>query len=142
MNDFRKVLIKFDYKKNYSQNNRKPKIINYEETMEIVFSQIKSFSEKLINFNDEYTKLEAPLNIWRQFYQNKTLRFVEDKKYSLSFSRKILHENYKTLTLIYDHMSKDLIKNQMITYYEPTKKRYFKGKFLNSIIQNNQTVFW
>ena len=39
-------------------------------------------------------------------------------------------------------MSKDLIKNQMITYYEPTKKRYFKGKFLNSIIQNNQTVFW
>ena len=73
MNDFRKVLIKFDYKKNYSQNNRKPKIINYEETMEIDFSQIKSFSEKLINFNDEYTKLEAPLNIWRQFYQNKTL---------------------------------------------------------------------
>ena len=110
--------------------------------MEIDFSQIKSFSEKLINFNDEYTKLEAPLNICRQFYQNKTLRFVEDKKYSLSFSRKILHENYKTLTLIYDHMSKDLIKNQMITYYEPTKKRYFKGKFLNSIIQNNQTVFW
>ena len=46
MNDFRKVLIKFDYKKNYSQNNRKPKIINYEETMEIDFSQIKSFSEK------------------------------------------------------------------------------------------------
>ena len=39
-------------------------------------------------------------------------------------------------------MGNDLIANDMISYYEPTKKRYYRGKFLNSIIQNNQTIFW
>ena len=39
-------------------------------------------------------------------------------------------------------MGNELIKNEMISYYEPTKKRFFKGKFLNSITQKNQTLFW
>ncbi|MDC0253232.1 hypothetical protein OAK52_03620, partial [Chloroflexi bacterium] len=117
--------------------------ITYEELMIINFSEIKPYSESIVKIDDINTIiLEANLNIWRQLYSKKILRFIEDRKYAANFCRKILHDNYKTLNLLYENMGNDLIKSGMISYYEPTKKRFFKGKFLNSIIENNQTLFW
>ena len=104
-------------------------------------SLIKKLNTSTQN-NDGEIILEAHVNIWRKFYKEKILKFIEDRSYSSSFSRKILHDSYKTLNLLYENMGHELIKNKMISYYEPTKKRIFKGKFLNSIIQNNQTIFW
>ncbi len=124
-------------------SKRKPKTITYEELMIINFSEIKPYSESIVKIDDINTIiLEANLNIWRQLYSKKILRFIEDRKYAANFCRKILHDNYKTLNLLYENMGNDLIKSGMISYYEPTKKRFFKGKFLNSIIENNQTLFW
>ena len=124
-------------------SKRKPKTITYEELMIINFSEIKPYSESIVKIDDINTIiLEANINIWRQLYSRKILRFIEDRKYAANFCRKILHDNYKTLNLLYENMGNDLIKSGMISYYEPTKKRFFKGKFLNSIIENNQTLFW
>ena len=124
-------------------SKRKPKTITYEELMIINFSEIKPYSESIVKIDDINTIiLEANLNIWRQLYSKKILRFIEDRKYAANFCRKILHDNYKTLNLLYENMGNDLIKSGMISYSEPTKKRFFKGKFLNSIIENNQTLFW
>ena len=124
-------------------SKRKPKTITYEELMIINFSEIKPYSESIVKIDNINTIiLEANLNIWRQLYSKKILRFIEDRKYAANFCRKILHDNYKTLNLLYENMGNDLIKSGMISYYEPTKKRFFKGKFLNSIIENNQTLFW
>lgn len=124
-------------------SKRKPKTITYEELMIINFSEIKPYSESIVKIDDNNTIiLEANINIWRQLYSRKILRFIEDRKYAANFCRKILHDNYKTLNLLYENMGNDLIKSGMISYYEPTKKRFFKGKFLNSIIENNQTLFW
>ncbi|MAU24300.1 MAG: hypothetical protein ACJ0J5_03980 [Dehalococcoidia bacterium] len=144
MNDYSNIKIIFMDKKTPRINSkRKPKTITYEELMIINFSEIKPYSESIVKIDDINTIiLEANLNIWRQLYSKKILRFIEDRKYAANFCRKILHDNYKTLNLLYENMGNDLIKSGMISYYEPTKKRFFKGKFLNSIIENNQTLFW
>jgi|TARA_B100001250_G_scaffold263484_1_gene227087 hypothetical protein len=144
MNDYSNIKIIFMEKKTPRINSkRKPKTITYEELMIINFSEIKPYSESIVKIDDNNTIiLEANINIWRQLYSRKILRFIEDRKYAANFCRKILHDNYKTLNLLYENMGNDLIKSGMISYYEPTKKRFFKGKFLNSIIENNQTLFW
>ncbi len=144
MNNYSNIKIIFMDKKTPRINSkRKPKTITYEELMIINFSEIKPYSESIVKIDDINTIiLEANLNIWRQLYSKKILRFIEDRKYAANFCRKILHDNYKTLNLLYENMGNDLIKSGMISYYEPTKKRFFKGKFLNSIIENNQTLFW
>ena len=144
MNDYSNIKIIFMDKKTPRINSkRKPKTITYEELMIINFSEIKPYSESIVKIDNINTIiLEANLNIWRQLYSKKILRFIEDRKYAANFCRKILHDNYKTLNLLYENMGNDLIKSGMISYYEPTKKRFFKGKFLNSIIENNQTLFW
>ncbi len=144
MNDYSNIKIIFMDKKTPRINSkRKPKTITYEELMIINFSEIKPYSESIVKIDDNNTIiLEANINIWRQLYSRKILRFIEDRKYAANFCRKILHDNYKTLNLLYENMGNDLIKSGMISYYEPTKKRFFKGKFLNSIIENNQTLFW
>ena len=111
----------------------------------IIVSLAKFFqkaSKNIVEVAKDPYKIEASINIWRQLYSKQILKFVDEKKYSSNFSRKILHDSYKTLNLLYEHMGNDLIANDMISYYEPTKKRYYRGKFLNSIIQNNQTIFW
>ncbi|MBA46850.1 MAG: hypothetical protein CL893_02065 [Dehalococcoidia bacterium] len=144
MNNYSKIIIRFQEKKTPKINSkRKFKIIVYEEFMELDFSKIKDDSEKIIKIDKiSGNVLEASLNTWRKLYSKKILRFIEDKKYTSVFSRKILHDYYKTLNLLYENMGNELIKNEMISYYEPTKKRFFKGKFLNSITQKNQTLFW
>ena len=115
------------------------KKINFQ----FVLSYLGLFPFLLILFDYFFFKiLDSNINIWRQLYTEKILKFIEEKNYTSAFSRKILHDNYKTLNLIYENMGHELIKNKMISYYEPTKKRIFNGKFLNSIIQNNQTIFW
>ena len=100
---------------------------------------LKDLNSTSKNINNEII-LDSNINIWRQLYTEKILKFIDEKNYTSAFSRKILHDNYKTLNLIYENMGHELIKNKMISYYEPTKKRIFNGKFLNSIIQNNQTI--
>ena len=84
--------------------------------------RIKKLNTSTQNIDGEII-LEAHVNIWRQFYKEKILKFIEDRSYSSSFSRKILHDSYKTLNLLYENMGHELIKNKMISYYEPTKKR-------------------
>ena len=147
MTNFSEVIIRFTEKRNTSPNTRrKPKTILIQESMQINLSLIDEYSKNII----EVAKNSAPgppshfcsINIWRQLYSKQILKFIDEKKYSSNFSRKILHDSYKTLNLLYEHMGNDLIANDMISYYEPTKKRYYRGKFLNSIIQNNQTIFW
>ena len=113
-----------------------------QNSMRINLSLVTEYSSKITEVLNNPYELEASINIWRQLYSKQILKFIDEKKYNSSFSRKILHDSYKTLTLLYEHMRNDLIDNDMISYYEPTKKRYYKGKFLNSIIQNNQTIFW
>ena len=159
-----KVTIRFKIKRLSEYNSkRKDKTLIYEQPMQINLNKTKPYSKnikilyennneslcsiiKKLNTstqnNDGEIILEAHVNILRQFYKEKILKFIEDRSYSSSFSRKILHDSYKTLNLLYENMGHELIKNKMISYYEPTKKRIFKGKFLNSIIQNNQTIFW
>ena len=159
-----KVTIRFKIKRLSEYNSkRKDKTLIYEQPMQINLNKTKPYSKnikilyennneslcsiiKKLNTstqnNDGEIILEAHVNIWRQFYKEKILKFIEDRSYSSSFSRKILHDSYKTLNLLYENMGHELIKNKMISYYEPTKKRIYKGKFLNSIIQNNQTIFW
>ena len=110
--------------------------------MQINLSSIDDYSNNIIEFSKAPYELEASINIWRQLYKKQILKFIDEKKYTSSFSRKILNDSYKTLNLLYEHMGNDLISHGMISYYEPTKKRYFKGKFLNSIIQSNQNIFW
>ena len=143
MSNFLEVIIRFSDKRNTSPNTRrKPKIILIKESMQINLSSIDDYSNNIIEFSKAPYELEASINIWRQLYKNQILKFIDEKKYTSSFSRKILNDSYKTLNLLYEHMGNDLISNGMISYYEPTKKRYFKGKFLNSIIQSNQNIFW
>ena len=159
-----RVTIKFKVKRITQHNsNRKDKTLVYEQPMIINLSKIKPYSKKIKIFKDDNRELlsfslkdlnstskninneiilDSNINIWRQLYTEKILKFIEEKNYTSAFSRKILHDNYKTLNLIYENMGHELIKNKMISYYEPTKKRIFNGKFLNSIIQNNQTIFW
>ena len=153
MNTYSKVTIKFGYKKTPGTNiKRKPKTITYTEPMELDLSKIKPYSEsieKSLN-NTFVTEMrivdeiiyKSPLNIWRELYEKEILRFIEDRRYSSKFARKILYNKYKILTLLYENMGQELIKNKMISYFEPTKSRSYKGKFLNSITQNNQTLFW
>ena len=143
MTNFSEVIIRFTEKRNTSANTRrKPKTILIQDSMQINLSLIDEFSKNIVEVAKDPYKIEASINIWRQLYSKQILKFIDEKKYSSNFSRKILHDSYKTLNLLYEHMGNDLIANDMISYYEPTKKRYYRGKFLNSIIQNNQTIFW
>ena len=143
MNNFSNVKIRFkEIKNSQPYNKRKTKTIMTQNSMQINLSLVTEYSSKITEVLNNPYELEASINIWRQLYSKQILKFIDEKKYNSSFSRKILHDSYKTLTLLYEHMRNDLIDNDMISYYEPTKKRYYKGKFLNSIIQNNQTIFW
>ncbi|MBL07223.1 MAG: hypothetical protein CL773_05170 [Chloroflexi bacterium] len=143
MNNFSNVKIRFkEIKNSQPYNKRKTKTIMTQNSMRINLSLVTEYSSKITEVLNNPYELEASINIWRQLYSKQILKFIDEKKYNSSFSRKILHDSYKTLTLLYEHMRNDLIDNDMISYYEPTKKRYYKGKFLNSIIQNNQTIFW
>ena len=143
MNNFSNVKIRFkEIKNSQPYNKRKTKTIMTQNSMRINLSLVTEYSSKITEVLNNPYELEASINIWRQLYSKQILKFIDEKKYNSSFNRKILHDSYKTLTLLYEHMRNDLIDNDMISYYEPTKKRYYKGKFLNSIIQNNQTIFW
>jgi len=153
LSDYQKVIIRFELKTTY-----------HSESMELDLSSIKRYTEVInVSMNDileskrniaepdkskKFTSneknhifLQAPLQTWTELYLKDILRFIDDSVYTPHFARRILQDKYKTLTLLIENMKQDLIKNKMIHYYEDKLSSY-KGKFLNSINQKHQNLFW
>ena len=132
MTNFSEVIIRFTEKRNTSPNTRrKPKTILIQESMQINLSLIDEYSKNIIEVAKNPYKIEASINIWRQLYSKQILKFIDEKKYSSNFSRKILHDSYKTLNLLYDLVSLKIIE----TYSDNTPNT----KIFNPP-RNNETI--